>query len=159
MENTSAVWFCVKSGKPIVANRPWKLKTSTLWICVVLGKARCRKLAMENNSVLWDSYSCLTCKNIKREYCQLAVYPSCAYNLYSIPLERMHLSTLLLNVLTSHSTDTAEWARDRLILDFLRPVNREASYQGKTKCKSSDSQFNTHSTVDDLAKFGENEDA
>ena len=42
---------------------------------------------------------------------------------------------------------------DRQILNVLRSVNRERSYQGQTKCipttsKNSDSLFSTHSTVE-----------
>ena len=44
------------------------------------------------------------------------------------------------------------------MLDVLRPVNREGSYQCETKStpttsEYSDSHFNTHSTVEDLLYF------
>ena len=50
---------------------------------------------------------------------------------------------------------------DRQILDDLRPVNREGSYQGETTCipttsKNSD-LIKAHSTVEDWETVGENE--
>ena len=53
--------------------------------------------------------------------------------------------------------DALHWFQDRQILDVLHPVNREGSYQGETKCiptTSSDSLFNTHSTVEDWRNLG-----
>ena len=73
---------------------------------------------------------------------------------------------LLFLFFVSHSTRAArpvshDFLKDRYIgqLDVLRPVNREGSYQGETKCipttsQSSDSLLNTYSTGEDLEKFG-----
>ena len=57
-----------------------------------------------------------------------------------------------------HSTQLTE--TDRQILDVLRTVNHEGSYQGETKrvpttSKNSDSQLNAHSTVEDWRNLGE----
>ena len=46
------------------------------------------------------------------------------------------------------------------ILDVLRPVNRDGSYQGEIKCILTTSThfgslLNTHSTIEDLQKFGD----
>ena len=63
---------------------------------------------------------------------------------------------------TSSTTPAAATATSPRRHDVLRPVNREGSHQGETKCipttsTNSDSLLNTHSTVEDLEKFGENE--
>ena len=51
---------------------------------------------------------------------------------------------------------------DGYILDVLRPVNREGSYQEKEYCipttsKNSDALLNTHFTIDDVDKLKLNE--
>ena len=43
------------------------------------------------------------------------------------------------------------------LLDVLRPVNHEGSYQVETKRIPTNSLLKTHSTIEYLEKFGENE--